>query len=80
MLHLVTATNDKNNAMLNVIEANAFKHLTHLSLKLLQPNDAALKKYLGECLIQLKVRILEGHLQCTCCRYFRKPMVTLKHS
>lgn len=55
LLHLVTAVNDKNNAMLNVIEANAFKHLTHLSLKLLQPNDTALKKYLGQCLIQLKV-------------------------
>ena len=55
LLHLVTSTIDKNNAMLNVIETNAFKHLTHLSLKLLQPNDTALKKYLGECLIQLKV-------------------------
>ena len=41
--------------MLNIVEANAFKHLTHLSLKLLQPNDTALKKYLGECLVQLKV-------------------------
>ena len=55
MLHLVTVTSDRNNAMLNIIEANAFKHLTHLSLRLLQPNDTALKKYLGECLIQLKV-------------------------
>lgn len=55
LLHLVTASNDRNNAMLNVIEANAFKHLTHLSLKLLQPNDNDLKKYLGECLVQLKV-------------------------
>lgn len=57
LLHLVTATSDRNNAMLNVIEANAFKHLTHLSLKLLQPNDTALKKYLGECLVQLKVSV-----------------------
>ena len=54
LLHLVTVTSDRNNAVLNIIEANAFKHLTHLSLKLLQPNDTALKKYLGECLIQLK--------------------------
>ena len=44
--------------MLNIIEANAFKHLTHLSLRLLQPNDTALKKYLGECLIQLKVAVV----------------------
>ena len=57
LLHLVTSTIDKNNAMLNVIETNAFKHLTHLSLKLLQPNDTALKKYLGECLILLKVTV-----------------------
>jgi len=55
LLHLVTTSSDRNNAMLNVIEANAFKHLTHLSLKLLQPNDNALKKYLGERLVQLKV-------------------------
>ena len=57
LLHLVTVTSDRNNAVLNIIEANAFKHLTHLSLKLLQPNDTALKKYLGECLIQLKVSV-----------------------
>lgn len=63
MLHLVTTSSDKSNAMLNVIEANAFKHLTHLSLKLLQPNDTALKKYLGECLIQLKVSLIRC-LQC----------------
>jgi len=55
LLYLATSTSDRNHAMLNIIEANAFKHLTHLSLKLLQPNDTALKKYLGECLIQMKV-------------------------
>ncbi|XP_065906289.1 spindle assembly abnormal protein 6 homolog isoform X2 [Dysidea avara] len=54
LLYLVTSTSDRNHALLNIIEANAFKHLTHLSLKLLQPNDTALKKYLGECLIQMK--------------------------
>ncbi|NWW93530.1 SAS6 protein, partial [Rhynochetos jubatus] len=39
---------------LNVVETNPFKHLTHLSLKFLPGNDAAIKKFLASCLKGLK--------------------------
>ena len=41
--------------ILNVIETNPFKHLTHLSLKFIPGNDSDIKKYLADCLKQLKV-------------------------
>ena len=37
-------------ALLSIIEANPFKHLTHLSLRFVAGNDVAVKKYLAECL------------------------------
>lgn len=54
-LQLATFSSDRGSALLNVVEANPFKHLTHLSLKLLHANDSVLKKYLAECLIALRV-------------------------
>uniref|UniRef100_A0A8C3VX41 Spindle assembly abnormal protein 6 homolog n=1 Tax=Catagonus wagneri TaxID=51154 RepID=A0A8C3VX41_9CETA len=37
-------------AFLNVVETNPFKHLTHLSLKLLPGSDVEVKKFLADCL------------------------------
>ncbi|KAL1023197.1 hypothetical protein UPYG_G00037550 [Umbra pygmaea] len=45
---------DHSPANLNVVETNAFKHLTHLSLKLLHGTDVDLKKYLAVCLSCVK--------------------------
>lgn len=36
--------------LLNVVETNPFKHLIHLSLKLLPGNDVEIKKFLAGCL------------------------------
>ncbi|GAB5575293.1 spindle assembly abnormal protein 6 homolog isoform X1 [Prionailurus iriomotensis] len=41
---------DNSPAFLNVVETNPFKHLTHLSLKLLPGNDVEIKKFLASCL------------------------------
>ncbi|RKP21144.1 hypothetical protein ROZALSC1DRAFT_27429 [Rozella allomycis CSF55] len=38
---------DGNISHLNIIETNSFKHITHLSLKLVQGNDTAIKNYLA---------------------------------
>ena len=51
----MTFAADKSTALLDVVEANPFKHLTHLSLKVLLAGDSVLKKYLAECLISLRV-------------------------
>uniref|UniRef100_A0A9J8CBI1 Spindle assembly abnormal protein 6 homolog n=1 Tax=Cyprinus carpio carpio TaxID=630221 RepID=A0A9J8CBI1_CYPCA len=40
---------------LNIVETNAFKHLTHLSLKLLPGSDTDIKKYLATCLSTVKL-------------------------
>ncbi|KAL7855322.1 hypothetical protein SRHO_G00175120 [Serrasalmus rhombeus] len=45
---------DHSPASLNVVETNAFKHLTHLSLKLLPGSDVEVKKYLAACLATVK--------------------------
>lgn len=45
---------DHSPANLNVVETNAFKHLTHLSLKLLHGTDVEIKKYLAVCLSCVK--------------------------
>ncbi|KAM3619006.1 uncharacterized protein V6R79_001559 [Siganus canaliculatus] len=42
-------------AHFNVIETNAFKHLNHLSLRLVQGSDKEVKDYLAVCLSSLKV-------------------------
>uniref|UniRef100_A0A8C3P4I6 Spindle assembly abnormal protein 6 homolog n=1 Tax=Chrysemys picta bellii TaxID=8478 RepID=A0A8C3P4I6_CHRPI len=42
-------------ACLNVVETNPFKHLTHLSLKLLAGSDSDIKKYLAVCIKNLKM-------------------------
>ena len=47
---------DRSTAMLNVVETNPFKHLTHLSLKFVPGTDSDVKKYLADCLKQFKVR------------------------
>lgn len=41
-------------AVLDVVETNPFKHLTHLSLRFVQGSDADVKKYLATCLKSLK--------------------------
>ncbi|XP_060797186.1 spindle assembly abnormal protein 6 homolog [Neoarius graeffei] len=48
-------------ANLNIVETNAFKHLTHLSLKLLPGSDVEIKKYLATCLAIVKEE--KGQLQ-----------------
>uniref|UniRef100_A0A8C4S7N3 Spindle assembly abnormal protein 6 homolog n=1 Tax=Erpetoichthys calabaricus TaxID=27687 RepID=A0A8C4S7N3_ERPCA len=45
---------DHSPSHLNVIETNAFKHLTHLSLKFLHGTDVEIKKYLADCLKCIK--------------------------
>lgn len=40
---------------LSVVEANAFKHLNHLSLRLIQGSDRDVKDYLAACFSTLKV-------------------------
>lgn len=54
-------------ACLSVVETNPFKHLTHLSLRLLSASDGDLKKYLASCLRSLKNEnaALETRLQKT---------------
>ncbi|KAG7327450.1 hypothetical protein KOW79_009056 [Hemibagrus wyckioides] len=45
---------NQGSANLNIVETNAFKHLTHLSLKLLPGSDVEIKKYLATCLAGMK--------------------------
>eukprot|EP00117_Sycon_ciliatum_P039905 scpid44217/ scgid29409/ Spindle assembly abnormal protein 6 homolog len=52
LLHLVCGSGSA--AQLEMIETNPFKHLTHLSLKLVAGSDAALKKHLAQCVKTLK--------------------------
>ena len=42
-------------AVLSIVETNPFKHLIHLSLKFVPGTDSDIKKYLADCLKQLKV-------------------------
>ena len=47
-----------------MVETNPFKHLTHLSLKLVAGSDSALKKHLAQCVQSLKVctaSVLNSH-------------------
>ena len=46
-------------SVLNVVETNPFRHLNHLSLKFVSASDAYLKKYLAECLLGLKVLLVQ---------------------
>ncbi|XP_053323642.1 spindle assembly abnormal protein 6 homolog isoform X2 [Spea bombifrons] len=57
LLQLLTSTSmpDCMPASLNIIETNPFKHLIHLSLKLLAGNDSDVKKYLATCMKNLKL-------------------------
>ncbi|XP_020370109.1 spindle assembly abnormal protein 6 homolog [Rhincodon typus] len=57
MLQLVTQYHalDCMPASLDIVETNPFKHLTHLSLKLLPGNDNDVKKYLAICLQNVKI-------------------------
>lgn len=56
LLQLVSSASvlDHTPAFLNVVETNPFKHLTHLSLKLLPGSDTDIKKYLAICLKGIK--------------------------
>ncbi|XP_030646972.1 spindle assembly abnormal protein 6 homolog [Chanos chanos] len=58
---------DHSPSNLNIVETNAFKHLTHLSLKLLPGSDVEIKKYLAACLSALKEekQLLEQKLKKT---------------
>ncbi|XP_043403371.1 spindle assembly abnormal protein 6 homolog isoform X2 [Chelonia mydas] len=67
LIQLVTSSSpalDCMPACLNVVETNPFKHLTHLSLKLLAGSDSDIKKYLAICIKNLKMEnsILEDKL------------------
>ncbi len=55
LLQLHLSGTDKGASVLDVVETNPFRHLTHLSLKLIPAGDTYLKKYLAECLTNLKV-------------------------
>lgn len=59
LLQLVSpaAVLDSSPVLLNVVETNPFKHLTHLSLKLLPGTDVEIKKFLAGCLKCSKVRL-----------------------
>ena len=50
---------DHNNACLNINEINTFKHLCHLQLTFMPGNDSDVKKYLANCLQQLR----ESHVR-----------------
>ncbi|KAI1891933.1 hypothetical protein AGOR_G00148810 [Albula goreensis] len=58
---------DHSAASLNIVETNAFKHLTHLSLKLLHGTDLEIKKYLAVCLscVKEEKKVLEQKLKRT---------------
>lgn len=59
VLHFIcqsTLNGDRTMSVLNVIETNPFKHLTHLSLKFFPGTDSDVKKYLADCLKQLRVK------------------------
>lgn len=47
----------------SVVETNAFKHLNHLSLRLVQGSDKEIKEYLALCLSSLKVSHLISHIK-----------------
>ncbi|XP_053558377.1 spindle assembly abnormal protein 6 homolog [Bombina bombina] len=57
LLQLLSSSNglDCMPASLNIIETNPFKHLVHLSLKLLAGNDSDVKKYLATCMKNVKL-------------------------
>ncbi|KAM4050503.1 spindle assembly abnormal protein 6 homolog [Anomaloglossus baeobatrachus] len=67
LLQLLTSANGLEcmSGCLNIIETNPFKHLVHLSLKLLEGNDSDVKKYLADCIKSLKLEncVLKGKLQ-----------------
>ncbi|XP_030228932.1 spindle assembly abnormal protein 6 homolog isoform X1 [Gadus morhua] len=55
LLHLACQSSLHDSAAhFSVVETNAFKHLNHLSLKLLQGSDKEVKDYLATCLSSLK--------------------------
>ncbi|XP_065834488.1 spindle assembly abnormal protein 6 homolog [Oscarella lobularis] len=47
---VISSSSDRGVGTLSVVETNPFKHLTHLSLKLVPGSDAAIKQYLSDCL------------------------------
>ena len=65
LLHLACQSSLHDSAAhFSVVETNAFKHLNHLSLKLLQGSDKEVKDYLATCLSSLKVIHLMTSLDC----------------
>eukprot|EP00118_Oscarella_pearsei_P002556 m.10874 g.10874 ORF g.10874 m.10874 type:complete len:625 (+) comp22752_c0_seq1:352-2226(+) len=50
LLQFIVSSSDRGLGTLNVIETNPFKHLTHLSLKLVPGSDSAIKQFLTDCL------------------------------
>uniref|UniRef100_A0A673HSA7 Spindle assembly abnormal protein 6 homolog n=1 Tax=Sinocyclocheilus rhinocerous TaxID=307959 RepID=A0A673HSA7_9TELE len=67
LLQLTSASSafDHSPSNLNIVETNAFKHLTHLSLKLLPGSDTDIKKYLATCLSTEEKQQLEQKLRKT---------------
>lgn len=68
LLHLACQSSvHDSGAHFSVVETNAFKHLNHLSLKLLQGSDKEVKDYLATCLSSLKAdkQSLEARLKKT---------------
>ncbi|XP_073489066.1 spindle assembly abnormal protein 6 homolog isoform X1 [Aquarana catesbeiana] len=80
LLQLLTSSNglDCMATSLNIIETNPFKHLIHLSLKLMEGSDSDVKKYLATCIKSLKLEnyVLKGKLQKSEEELFQKLSVT----
>merc|ERR1712188_210705 len=49
-LNLIQSDSQFSPANLVITEVNAFRQITHLSLKLIQGDDSDIKEYLAECL------------------------------
>ena len=54
-LHLSATTSNGVAPDLQIIETNPFRHLTHISLRLIPASDSYLKKYLAQTILAFKV-------------------------
>jgi spindle assembly abnormal protein 6 len=58
-LRPATATAPASPPTLNLVETNSFKHLVHLTLRLVPSNDEELKSYLASCLRTLREQVAD---------------------
>ena len=63
-LHVETGGGERQ-ALLEVVEVNPFRHLSHIALRLAAASDADLKHYLAKTIKTLKVPHLPPIVQCT---------------